>query len=79
MFLFFSQLRQFEFKEELLPQYDLELMNKADGFLVDVALYDEHCNNAKDKIKVMIRFRSSVCKNKLTVSKLKKIPHAALT
>lgn len=45
------QLRKFEFDEELLPSCDQELLKKADGFMVDIALYDDHCNKAKEHIK----------------------------
>lgn len=45
------QLRKFEFDEELLPSCDQELLKKADGFMVDIALYDDHCDKAKEHIK----------------------------
>jgi hypothetical protein len=44
-------LRKFDFVEEKFPAYNEDLMKKADGFLVDVALYDDHCETARTKFK----------------------------
>ena len=53
-FIFISQLRKFDFVEEKCPAYDQDLMKKADGFLVDIALYDDHCETARNKFKVIV-------------------------
>lgn len=45
------QLRKFDFSEDQCPAYDQDLMKKAEGFLVDVALYDDHCDQARNKYK----------------------------
>lgn len=44
-------MRKFDFVEENFPAYDEDLMKKADGFLVDVALYDDHSETARNKYK----------------------------
>lgn len=51
-----------------MPQYDQELMNKADGFIADVALYDDHCDQAKNKVKVcqIGTFNTILCKSKMS-------------
>ena len=53
-FISISQLRKFDFVEENFPAYDQDLMKKADGFLVDIALYDDHCETARNKYKVIV-------------------------